>query len=418
MASFHFSAQVIGRGKGRSAIAAAAYRAGAQLRDEGAGIEHDYRRRRGVEHTEIMAPEGAAAWLSDREKLWNHVHAIERRKDAQLAREINLALPAECSAEERKELLQGFVREQFVARGMVADLAIHAPIDGDARNHHAHILLTLRRATPEGLHRVKTREWNSDALLNTWRESWADHQNRFLERGRHADRVDHRSLAVQRQAAQTRGDHSAAAGFSRQPEIHVGPRAQKIAARQKAPRSRPQEQRLARPNAGRWRSSSQPDRRQREVDYPRIDRGGRLAYNAERVARSAEDFQLQVAQAQRRAARLRLIEARQQRLGRQAEEGLREISAARAAPFWRRPSGTTLAEREALFSMRRAQARRRAQLVRLLLGRVDGILAGLFLIHERTLRRRQTLLDRTLGRDLLIQRSRPRGRGRTRLSPV
>ena len=134
MASFHFSAQVIGRGKGRSAVAAAAYRAGVRLRDDAAGIAHDYRRRRGVVHSEIIVPDGAAAW----------------RKDAQLAREINVALPHELSVEERRSLLQGFVREQFVARGMVADLAIHEPVDGDARNHHAHILLTLRQATPDG----------------------------------------------------------------------------------------------------------------------------------------------------------------------------------------------------------------------------------------------------------------------------
>ena len=238
VASFHFSAQVISRGKGRSAIAAAAYRSGARLTDERSGVDYDYRRRKGVVHTEIVAPEGAAPWLSDRGRLWNHAQAVEKRRDAQLAREINMALPHELSAEARRDLVLGFVREQFVSRGMVADVAIHDPIDGDARNHHAHVMLTLRRATAEGLDRGKTREWNSDALLNSWRENWAAHQNRMLERGGHADRVDHRTLAVQREAARGRGDLVAAATLERQPEIHVGPRAQKIARNNVPPASR------------------------------------------------------------------------------------------------------------------------------------------------------------------------------------
>lgn len=418
VASFHFSAQVIGRGKGRSAIAAAAYRAGTRLRDEAAGIEHDYRRRTGVVHTEIIVPDGAAAWLADRQKLWSHVHQIEVRRDAQLARELNVALPFELSADERRELVLGFVREHFTARGMVADIAIHEPGSGDQRNHHAHIMLTLRQATPDGLRRVKTREWNSDALLKAWREAWATRQNLFLERGQHAVRVDHRTLAAQREAAQTRGDHVAAAALRREPEVHVGPRAQKAGERQHAPRSRVQERRTARPNAGAWRSSPAPEKRARAVDYPQIDRGHRLAYNAGRVAANAGTFQRQVERAQLRGARLRQIEARAQRMNRQAEEGLREVAAARSAPFWRRPAGVTLAEREALFTAKRQQARRRAQLVRLLLGRVDGILAGLFQVHEHTLRRRQVLWDRGLGRDLLTQRSRASGRGRSRtLSP-
>lgn len=414
MASFHFSAQVIGRGKGRSAIAAAAYRSGSRLTDERSGVDYDYRRRKGVVHTEIVVPDGAAPWLADRARLWNHAEAIERRKDAQLAREINMATPAELSADARRDLVLGFVREQFVARGMVADVAIHEPIDGDPRNHHAHVMLTLRRATADGLHRVKTREWNSDALLTAWRESWAAHQNRFLERSGHADRVDHRTLVVQREAARSRGDLVAAATLARQPEIHVGPRAQKIDTGGRTPSSRPREQQLARPRDGRWRSSRRPDKRRRRVDYPVIDRGGRQAFNADRVTRTAAEVQRRVEQTQRRAARLRLAEARQHRLVRESAEGLRDITTARNAPFWRRPSATTLSEREALFIMRRDQARRRAELIRLLLGRVDGLLSGLFMVHERALRRRQSLLDRSLGRDLLARRPRSQGRSRQR----
>lgn len=310
MASFHFSAQVIGRSKGRSAIAAAAYRAGTRLRDEGSGIEHDYRRRSGIAHSEIIVPEGAAPWLADREKLWNHVHQVERRRDAQLAREINLALPHELSADERRALVTGFVREQFTALGMVADLAIHEPVSGDQRNHHAHIMLTLRQATPEGLRRVKTREWNSDALLTAWREAWATRQNLVLERGGHAGRVDHRTLAAQQEVARERGDPAAAAYLNRQPEVHIGPRAQKASGRREPPCSRPQQEQTARPRSGNWRSASSADKRARTVDYPRIDRGNRLAFNAGRVAGNAEAFQRQVERTQLRAARLRLCEAR------------------------------------------------------------------------------------------------------------
>lgn len=413
MASFHFSAQVISRGKGRSAIAAAAYRSGSRVTDERSGIDYDYRRRKGVVHTEILAPDGAAGWLSDRAKLWNHAQAIEKRKDAQLAREINIALPHELPSAARRELVIDFVREQFVARGMVADVAIHEPIDGDARNHHAHVMLTLRRATADGLDRVKTREWNSDALLNVWRENWAAHQNRALERGGHVDRVDHRTLAAQREAARGRGDLVVAATLERQPEIHVGPRAQKIDAHGQVPRSHPREQQLARPQGGRWRSSKRPDKRRRRVDYPAIDRGGRVAFNADRVAQTAGVIGRLVEQTQRRAARLRLVEARQHRLMRQSSDGLRDVAAARNGSFWRRPGAQTLADREMLFLARRDQARRRAQLIRLLLGRVDGILSGLFLVHERSLRRRQSLLDRSFGRDLL----RPRSKGRSRSFP-
>ncbi len=412
MASFHFSAQVIGRGKGRSAIAAAAYRSGAQLADERAGVAYDYRRRRGVVHSEILVPEGGALWLGDREKLWNHVQAIERRKDAQLAREINMALPHELPAEERRNLVLGFVREQFVARGMVADVAIHEPTEGDPRNHHAHVMLTLRRATAAGLDRVKTRAWNSDSLLNGWRELWAAHQNRFLERGGHADRVDHRTLAAQRESARSRGDLSAMMTLARLPEIHVGPRAQKIDAYGRIPPSRPREHRLARPRDGRWLSSGRPDGRRRSVDYRTIDRGGRFAFNAARVSSTAAAVQDLLGRHQRRAARLRLAEARQYRLMRREAQGLRDVAVARRAAVWRRPGVKVLSGRESLFLARSAHARRRIQLIQLLLGRIEDILAGLLLFHERTLRRRHSLLDRSLGRDLAGQRCRSRGRVR------
>lgn len=231
MASYHFSVQIIKRSKGQSVIAAAAYRAGERIRDDRTNQLHDYSRRRGVVHSEILLPPGAAGFLSEREALWNHVERMEGRKDSQLAREINLALPHELDAIQRREMLLNFVGEAFVTRGMVADVAIHAPVleKGDhEHNHHAHILLTLREATATGLRPVKTREWNSDQQLLKWRTLWADHQNRALVRAGVDARVDHRSLADQKNAAVERGDRRAAATLDRKPEVHVGPKGRHV----------------------------------------------------------------------------------------------------------------------------------------------------------------------------------------------
>lgn len=234
MASYHLSAQIIQRSQGRSAIAAAAYRSGSRIENQSNGEVHDYCARRGVVHREILVPAGAASFLADRSKLWNYVEQIEVRKDAQLAREINLALPHELDAGQQKEMLLSFVREAFVSRGMVADVAIHAPVleKGDhPNNHHAHIMLTLRQATADGLCKVKTREWNSDAVLVLWRNMWADHQNRALERAGVAARIDHRSLFTQKQSAAARGDLIKVAALNREAEIHIGQKARKRTSR-------------------------------------------------------------------------------------------------------------------------------------------------------------------------------------------
>ena len=126
------------------------------------------------------------------------VEAAEKRKDAQVAREVQLALPHEMDAAGRETLVRGFVQAQFVDRGMVADVAIHAPgVKGDTRNHHAHVLLTTRAVSPDGFE-GKNREWNAKDLLASWRSEWADDVNAALERYEIADRVDHRSLEDQR----------------------------------------------------------------------------------------------------------------------------------------------------------------------------------------------------------------------------
>ena len=211
MALYHMHAKVIGRSSGRSSTAAAAYRAGEQIRDDRTGELHDYSRRGGVVHSEIVAPDNAPEWMKDRAQLWNAVEAAEKRKDAQLSREVRFALPHELTDEQRLELVRDYAKEAFVDRGMVADIAIHAPSkDGDERNHHAHIMLTMRALTAEGFGN-KDRSWNDDALLQEWRRELADHTNRILEREGFPDRVTEKSFGE--------------VGIDKEATFHLGPTA-------------------------------------------------------------------------------------------------------------------------------------------------------------------------------------------------
>ncbi|MCB5411960.1 MobQ family relaxase [Pseudogemmobacter faecipullorum] len=239
MAIYHLSAKVISRAGGRSSVAAAAYRSGGRLRDERQDLEHDYSRKGGVLHAEIMAPQNAPEWMLNRDRLWNAVEAVEKRRDAQLAREIEVALPRELDRETRLELLRGFVQREFVDRGMIADLAIH---EGRARDGggqpHAHVMLTMRELTGDGFGK-KDRGWNAPDLLLGWREAWARDANRALEREGYAERIDHRSLEAQRteveqalERAQTAGQEDEAIAcekkvieLNREPEPKIGPAA-------------------------------------------------------------------------------------------------------------------------------------------------------------------------------------------------
>ena len=217
MAIYHLRASVISRSAGRSATAAAAYRSGTEIEDRRTGLSFDYAAKCGVEHTEIIAPDHAPDWASDRSELWNRVEEAETRKNSQVAREVRVALPDELSHDERVELVRGFCQEAFVERGMVADIAIHAPgKDGDERNHHAHIMVTTREIDAEGF-TTKNREWNGKDVLEGWRSSWAEVSNDALERSGLDDRIDHRTLEAQRDearelatAAQERGDEEEA----------------------------------------------------------------------------------------------------------------------------------------------------------------------------------------------------------------
>jgi ATP-dependent exoDNAse (exonuclease V) alpha subunit len=197
MAIYRLSADVVKRAAGRTVTAAAAYRAGVLIADTRTGLAFDYHRRRGIAHTAILAPDDAPAWMRDRAALWNATEVLERRKDAQLARDIVLALPHELTPLQRVALVEGFVTAAFVRLGMVADIAIHAPDrHGDERNHHAHVLLTMRGIEGDGFG-AKVRAWNETALLEQWRAQWAEHTNHALEQAGEAARVDHRSLAAQ-----------------------------------------------------------------------------------------------------------------------------------------------------------------------------------------------------------------------------
>jgi Ti-type conjugative transfer relaxase TraA len=196
MAIYHFSGTIVSRSQGRSAVACAAYRSGERLIDERYDKIQDYSRKEDIVHEEILLPENAPEWMSDREKLWNAVEAAEKRKDAQLAREFNFALPRELTLQQNLELAHTFVKEQFVKQGMVADLCIHEDIKDGESLLHAHIMLTLREVTPEGFG-YKVRDWNSKAQLLNWREAWANTANHFLALNGHDRQIDHRTLEAQ-----------------------------------------------------------------------------------------------------------------------------------------------------------------------------------------------------------------------------
>ncbi|MEQ1696155.1 MAG: MobA/MobL family protein [Hyphomicrobiaceae bacterium] len=231
MAIYHWEAQIFSRSKEHSAVAAAAYRAGERIQDNASKATHDYSKLRDrVAHSTVILPDGAAAWLGNREQLWNHVHRHEsKRVDSQLAREINIALPHELTLEQHIELMERYIRAEFTSRGMVADLNIHQPDlskGQDARHWHAHIQLPLRAATANGLHNVKTREWNAlfRAGLDDRRRAWEEHCNAALARHGHEVRVDRRTLAAQQEEARKVGNVVGAILLNRRPQVSMSPR--------------------------------------------------------------------------------------------------------------------------------------------------------------------------------------------------
>ena len=228
----HFPVKIVKRSKGRSAVEAAAYRSGTKLTNEWDGQTHDYTRKRGVVHTEIMLPPHAPPEFSDRATLWNSVEQIEKAKDSQLARDIEAALPRELSREQQLALIRSFVKDNFVDKGMCADFALHDKGNG---NPHVHILLTVRplkesgqwgakcrkvydldergQRIPDGKggwknHREDTTDWNDKGNVELWRKAWADYVNRAQAAIGLSDRIDHRSYKRQ--------------GIDKIPSVHLG----------------------------------------------------------------------------------------------------------------------------------------------------------------------------------------------------
>jgi Ti-type conjugative transfer relaxase TraA len=215
MAIYHFSAKVISRANGSSALAAAAYRSASRLYDERLDRDHNFSNKAGVVHSEVMLPDGAPEAWHDREKLWNAVEAAELRKDAQLAREVEFAIPRELDQAEGIRLARDFVQRAFVDRGMIADLNLHWDIGADGEpKPHAHVMLTTREVGKDGFG-AKVRDWNRTELLASWREAWAEHVNTRLAELDIGARVDHRSLEAQ--------------GVGLEPQHKIGPAAARMA---------------------------------------------------------------------------------------------------------------------------------------------------------------------------------------------
>lgn len=206
MAIYHFSMKPVSRAGGRSAVASMAYRAGEKLTNERDGITHDYTAKQGVEHAEIVLPEGVNAdWARDRSDLWNAAEFAEKRKDARVAREFEVALPHELTAEQRLEATRELAQELANRYGAAVDFAIHAPHEAsDVRNHHAHVLMTTRQVTESGLgdktYLERENKWllsnglpTTDMQLRDLRQTWEGIANERLAMAGHDIRIDHRS---------------------------------------------------------------------------------------------------------------------------------------------------------------------------------------------------------------------------------
>ena len=214
MPLYHIHAKVLSRSAGHSAVAAAAYRSASRLWDERAHEWRDYDRRGdSVREAHVELPDGAPERFRDRETLWNEVERCEKRRDAQLCREVEFALPRELGHDAQRELARAYVREQFVERGMAADWAIH---EGRGENPHCHVMLAMREMTPGGFSAKKNREWNSRDLVDEWRQAYERDQNRALEREYERQRTpEHEREYVDRRSYEERG-------MDREPQLHMG----------------------------------------------------------------------------------------------------------------------------------------------------------------------------------------------------
>ena len=233
--SFHFSVNIISRGKGKSAVASAAYISGEKIKNEWDGVTHDYTRKQGVISKEIFLPDHAPKEYKDRKTLWNSVELFEKNSNAQLTRNFIISLPKELSIEENKKMIEEYIQTNFVKEGMIVDLAIHDESREGNRNIHAHIMTIVRPINEDGTwgqkskkeyildekgekilnkngkpktRKVELTTWNDKVNVEKWRENFSDLCNKYLERAGAEKRVDHRSFKRQ--------------GIKQIPTIHLG----------------------------------------------------------------------------------------------------------------------------------------------------------------------------------------------------
>ncbi|HES1471873.1 TPA: MobA/MobL family protein [Streptococcus pyogenes] len=233
--SFHFSVNIISRGKGKSAVASAAYISGEKIKNEWDGVTHDYTKKQGVISKEIFLPDHAPKEYKDRKTLWNSVELFEKNSNAQLARNFIISLPKELSIEENKKMIEEYVQNNFVKEGMIVDLAIHDESREGNQNIHAHIMTIVRPINEDGTwgqkskkeyildekgekilnkngkpktRKVELTTWNDKGNVEKWRENFSDLCNEYLAKNNIEKRVDHRSFKRQ--------------GIKQIPTIHLG----------------------------------------------------------------------------------------------------------------------------------------------------------------------------------------------------
>lgn len=233
--SFHFSVNIISRGKGKSAVASAAYISGEKIKNEWDGVTHDYTKKQGVISKEIFLPDHAPKEYKDRKTLWNSVELFEKNSNAQLARNFIISLPKELSIEENKKMIEEYVQTNFVKEGMIVDLAIHDESREGNQNIHAHIMTIVRPINEDGTwgqkskkeyildekgekilnkngkpktRKVELTTWNDKGNVEKWREKFSDLCNKYLAKNKIEKRVDHRSFKRQ--------------GIKQIPTIHLG----------------------------------------------------------------------------------------------------------------------------------------------------------------------------------------------------
>ena len=298
MAVYRCEVKTLKRASGRSAVAAAAYRAAERLRDEqandGQGKAHDYRRRGpGVAYAEILTPSGAPEWATHRGRLWNEAERAENRRNSVTAREVLISLPHELDDQQRAELVRGFASRLVDRYGVAVDMAIHRPDrKGDNRNHHAHLMMTTRRMNREGF-TEKTRELDDmkkrgPEEVEAIREIWEREQNQALQRANQAERVTRKSLAEQ--------------GIEREPQPKLGEAATALMRQGQPTRLGDRWKEIADRNAMRDNANRVMKMRAAEKPAPSPMRANMARQRAEKIERDKQEAIKRALQAAQQAA--------------------------------------------------------------------------------------------------------------------